>query len=91
MKLQLTAPPTHFLYCVPNEYNHWPIRTLVKDYNIYYLDQNEHSQTLIEVRDNQLSLNSLKFEPIVTRGLEIEILSTHGLNRVQVFQIRVFN
>ena len=80
-----------FPLCVPNRYNHWPIRTLVKDYNIYYLDQNEHSQTLIEVRDNQLSLNSLKFEPIVTRGLEIEILSTHGLNRVQVFQIRVFN
>ena len=64
--------------------------SIVKDYNVFHNDQNGHSQKLLEVRNNRLSFRVHEFAEIHTNSIEIEVLSTHGLNRAQIFQIRVF-
>ena len=64
--------------------------SIIKDYNVFHNDQNGHSQKLLEVRNNRFSFRVHEFVEIYTNSIEIEILSTHGLNRAQIFQIRVF-
>ena len=60
--------------------------TLVKDYKLYYLDKNKKSVLLDEIFDNQLSFRSHVFDPVKAFGIKLEILSTHGLDRAQVFK-----
>ena len=66
------------------------IHSLIKDYNIYLTDKTNQSKKILEVRGNRKSLNSHTFTGHLILGLEIEILSTYGLNRAQIYQIRVF-
>ncbi|OUU58546.1 MAG: hypothetical protein CBC20_05340, partial [Verrucomicrobia bacterium TMED60] len=66
------------------------LRSIVKDYNLFYTDNNGHGQKIIEVRNNQKPLVIHEFEKIETASLEIEILSTNGIERAQIFQVRVF-
>jgi len=66
------------------------LRSIVKDYNLFFTDDNGHSHKILEVRNNRKSLIIHKFEKIETESLEIEILSTNGIERAQIFQVRVF-
>ena len=74
----------------PSPFKKKNFETLVKDYKLYYLDQNKKSVLLEEIFDNQLSFRSHVFDPVKAFGIELEILSTHGLDRAQVFQVRVY-
>ena len=74
----------------PSPFKKKNFETLVKDYKLYYLDQNKKSVLLEEIFDNQLSFRSHVFDPVKAFGIEVEILSTHGLDRAQVFQVRVY-
>ena len=67
-----------------------PSISLVKDYKIYSTDQNGKSNCLIEVRENLSAHRSHLFEDQVIKSLELEILSTHGLDRAQVFRIALY-
>ena len=62
----------------------------VKDYKIYSLDDQKKSKLMKTVFNNQLAFRSHLFEPFQATGIEIEILSTHGLNRAQIYQVRVY-
>ena len=75
---------------VSKDVNSGVMMSIIKDYNVFHNDQNGHSQKLLEVRNNRLSFRVHEFVEIYTNSIEIEILSTHGLNRAQIFQIRVF-
>ena len=66
------------------------IRSIVKDYNLFFTDNNGHGQKILEVRNNRKPLVIHEFEKIETDTLEIEILSTNGIQRAQIFQVRVF-
>ena len=66
------------------------IRSIVKDYNLFFTDNNGHGQKILEVRNNQKPFVIHEFEKIETASLEIEILSTNGIERAQIFQVRVF-
>lgn len=67
------------------------ISSLVKDYNLYYHDEVGHSKKLLEVRNNSLGFRTHEFGPIFTDYLELEILATHGIDRVQIYQFRAFS
>ena len=48
------------------------------------------SKLLVDVRENQVAFRSHSFDPIEVKGIELEIISTHGLNRAQVYQVRIY-
>ena len=50
-----------------------------------------HWEELLEVSGNEKSFASHDFDNINTRAIEIEIKATHGLNRVQVYQVRAYS
>ena len=74
----------------PQRYKANNVHPLIKDYNIYLTDVANQSKKILEIRDNRKSLNSHTFSEYLILGLEVEILSTYGLNRAQIYQIRVF-
>lgn len=75
----------------PEIFSHSIPLSIVKDYKIYYMNEVGHWQDLLEVFDNKLGFSKHTFENINTQAIEIEILSTHGLNRAQVYQVRAYS
>jgi hypothetical protein len=71
----------------------YPVRAIpsvVKAYRIVARNPDGHEHTVIEVRDNyqrncrhDLALNNVK-------GIRLEVLGTHGIERAQVYSIRIF-
>jgi len=74
----------------PKPINCGPANSLIKDYNIYITGPNGKSDCLIEIRNNQNSYRSHSCEDRHVTSLALEILSTHGLDRAQVFQIALY-
>ncbi len=66
------------------------IPTIPRSYKIYGSGKNGHWRELLTVEDNLLGFRSHEFDPVQTKAIEIELLSTHGHNRVQVYQIRIY-
>jgi hypothetical protein len=64
--------------------------SLVKDYKVYFSDSTGKSSLLFEVEGNQMPMRKHLFDTIEAKGIELEIISTHGINRAQVYQVRVF-
>ena len=64
--------------------------SLIKDYRIYSFRRPKKSKLIRTISNNQLAFRSHVFEPFQASGIEIEILSTHGLNRAQIYQVRVY-
>ena len=64
--------------------------SLVKDYRIYFYDENKKSKLIEDIKDNHIAFRSHSFESITAKGIELEILSTHGLNRAQIYQVRIY-
>ena len=75
----------------PEIFSHSIPPSIVRDYKIYYMNEVGHWQDLIEVFDNGHGFSRHTFENINTQAIEIEILSTHGLNRAQVYQVRAYS
>ena len=67
-----------------------PSISLIKDYKIYSTDQNGKSNCLIEVQENLSAHRSHLFEDQPIKSIELEIISTHGLDRAQVFRIALY-
>ena len=65
--------------------------SIIKDYNIYTTDPCGKSVRLIEVRDNQEVHRSHLFEDRLIKSIELEIVSTHGLDRAQIFRIALYD
>ena len=66
------------------------IPTIPRSYKIYSSGENGHWRELLSVEDNFLGFRSHEFEPIDAKAIEIEISSTHGHPRAQVYQVRVY-
>jgi hypothetical protein len=66
-------------------------QSLVRDYRIYATGNDSKSKLIVKVTDNQLPFVSHKFDPFQAKGIELEIRSTHGLNRAQVYQLRAYS
>ena len=54
------------------------------------MDKIGHWKELIEVEGNTLSFRTHEFPTVSTNALEFEIISTHGLDRAQVYQVRAY-
>jgi hypothetical protein len=54
------------------------------------MDEVGHWKELLEVQGNTLSFRTHEFPTVSTRALEIEIISTNGLDRAQVYQVRAY-
>jgi len=88
------------LYFDPSYDQHFPfystavdnshIPSLIKDYRIYLTSAKSRSNLLLEVTDNYLPYREHIFEPTTVIGLEVEILSTHGLDRAQLYKVRAY-
>lgn len=65
--------------------------SLVKDYRVYITGRDQKSKLVVDVKDNQLPFVSHSFEPIDIMTVELEVLSTHGLDRAQIYQVRVYS
>ena len=64
--------------------------SLVKEYKIYLTNEKGKSSLLFEVTNNNLSHRVHLFEGCIVKSMEIEILSTHGLDRAQIFRIAAY-
>ena len=64
---------------------------MYKAFEDYYKDENEHWREFICVNGNEKGFCSHHFQPILTHGIEIEILMTNGLNRAQVYEVRAYS
>jgi hypothetical protein len=67
-----------------------PLPSLIKDYRIYTLSSSGKSKLLIEIKDNFLSFREHEFDPICVKGVEIEILKTHGFDRAQIYRVATY-
>lgn len=64
--------------------------SLIKDYNLYYTSNTGKSTLIKQVTNNRSSHRFHLFDLANVRSLEVEIISTHGLNRAQVFKIAAY-
>ena len=84
-------PAYDFIYpSKPASFNQQNFSSLVKDYRIYALGDDGASSLIADIQDNQVALRTHSFEPFDAKGLEIEIISTHGLDRAQIYQVRIY-
>ena len=90
VEISFDAGFNHYYSNFPKSNSSNAIRSIVKDYNLFFTDNNGHGQKILEVRNNQKAFVIHEFEKIETTSLEIEILSTNGIERAQIFQVRVF-
>ena len=89
------------LYFDPSYDQHFPfyssgvktshIPSLIKDYRVYLTSAKSRSTLLLEVTDNYLPYREHIFEPTTVIGVEVEILSTHGLDRAQIYKVRAYD
>ena len=74
----------------PSSFKYQNFSSLVKDYRIYASGDDAKSTLIADIKDNQLAFNSHSFEPFNARSIEVEIISTHGLPRAQIYQVRIY-
>ena len=83
-----STPCIHFAQTwTGNEMNIFP--SLVKDYSIYRQDKGGEWQQIISEKDNYQKLKRHQVHG-KTRSLRLEFHSTNGLNRIQIYGVRVF-
>jgi hypothetical protein len=74
----------------PSSFKYQNFSSLVKDYRIYASGDDAKSILIADIKDNQLAFNSHSFEPFNARSIEVEIISTYGLPRAQIYQVRIY-
>ncbi|MFP6900413.1 MAG: FAD-dependent oxidoreductase [Opitutales bacterium] len=66
------------------------ISSIVRSYRLLVQNEEGKWDELVSVTDNHQGFRTHRFDPIQTKVLELEILGTHGLNRAQIYAIRVY-
>lgn len=91
-RIEISFDPSYdFIYSgEPKSFEEDNFRSLVREYKIYITKENQTSELIIHQKENFQALAVHSFDSIEIKSLELEILSTHGLNRAQVFQIRTY-
>jgi hypothetical protein len=91
-RIEISFDPSYdFIYSgEPKSFEEDNFRSLVREYKIYITKENQTSELIIHQKENSQALAVHSFDSIEIKSLELEILSTHGLNRAQVFQIRTY-
>jgi len=74
----------------PTKFSFACVTSIVSHYKIFFMDEVGHWKELLEVQGNTLSFRTHEFPTVSTRALEIEIISTNGLDRAQVYQVRAY-
>jgi hypothetical protein len=74
----------------PTKFSSACVTSIVSHYKIFFMDKIGHWKELIEVKGNTLSFRTHEFPTVSTNALEFEIISTHGLDRAQVYQVRAY-
>lgn len=64
--------------------------SLIKDYRIYFTLGDGKTKLLAEVQKNSQVHRVHSFDTSTIKSLEIEILSTHGLDRAQIFRVAAY-
>ncbi len=66
------------------------IPSIIREYRVYSVDPSGKSFLLIHIKDNFLPFCRHSFPSINASGIELEILSTNGLDRAQVFRVSAY-
>lgn len=66
------------------------IPSLVRDYRLLARTGSQHWRTLVEVDDNYQRLCRHSFDSNGISEIRLEILKTHGLDRAQIYALRVY-
>ncbi len=74
----------------PEKFSVACVTSVVSHYKIFFMDEVGHWKELLEVPDNALPFRTHEFPTISTKAIEIEIISTHGLDRAQVYEVRAY-
>ena len=74
----------------PEKFSVACVTSVVSHYKIFFMDEVGHWKELLEVPDNALPFRTHEFPTVSTKAIEIEIISTHGLDRAQVYQVRAY-
>ena len=91
LDLVFDASPEFLFPSRPKRFEGRSISSLVRSYRFFHMDEVGHWQELLDVADNGLGFRSHEFPAVETRGLELEIRSTHGIDRAQVYQVRAYS
>ena len=65
--------------------------SLVKDYKIYTTSEDGKTKLIEHIQDNTATHRVHLLDSPIIQSIEIEILSTHGLDRAQIFRIAVYD
>lgn len=63
---------------------------MVKDYTVYYKDEEGNKRLLCEVKNNFQRVNELSFEPVNTDEIKVEFKETHGQQFFSVYEVRCY-
>ena len=91
-RIEISFDPSYdFIYPEqPQTFRDDNFHSLIKEYKIYTSMSAENAELIIHQKENNLPFVSHVFDPVEIKYLELEIISTHGLNRAQVFQVRTY-
>jgi hypothetical protein len=64
--------------------------SLVKNYRIYFTNKDGKAKLVDEIKENTSAHQVHLFDACTIKSMEIEILSTHGLDRAQVFRVAAY-
>ena len=71
-------------------YPHRVMPALVRDYVLYTQDEDGGWRERIQIHENYQRHRTHTLEAEKVRGIKLEILATHGIDRAQVYGIRVY-
>lgn len=71
-------------------YDQETVPSLVRDYRALVQSPEGHWETVAEVTGNYLRFREHSFDARLARAFRLEVLATNGLDRAQVFAIRMF-
>ena len=63
---------------------------VIQSYKVYGTDMQGKSQLLVQNENNHFPSVEHDIEEVSIISMEIEILSTHGANRAQIYKVRAY-
>jgi len=79
------------IFSLWHQYDRNTMPSLVRDYRILALDESVQSwMELVKISSNYRRFRVHQFDPVVSSRLRFEVLGTHGINRAQVYGIRLY-
>ncbi len=75
----------------PTPFVEHPMPALIKSYRIYGTNESGKSFLLVENNHNFIPSVRHEFDEVSVVSLEIEVISTHGANRAQIYKVRAYS